>query len=301
MKENKYYIDPSTKVKSSIIKNNLKFIDNFPVFTLLEFNIYGACTRKCDFCPISDPKFFKNTYEGITVDLYSKILHDLKDINYTGSILYSAFSEPLLHKQLYELLSITKKILPDCRLDIVSNGDIIKNNPEKLLELFKSGLDVINISIYDGPEQMNHFKKMAGDLNLSEKKMVLRRRYFEDDNLGMTISNRSGLVDSNKYRDKNETEITNLPLCKNCFYPFYQMVIDYNGDIIICPHDWKKQSIVGNASRDHVFDVWESTKFEKIRNMLSDSNRRFEPCINCDVRGDVMGIENYEAWKGESK
>jgi len=298
MRDNKYYIDPSTKVKSSIIKNNIKLIDSFPVFTLLEFNIYGACNRKCDFCPISDPSFFKNKYEGIAIDLYSKILQDLKEINYKGDILYSAFSEPLLHKQLYELLVITKKVLPDCRIDIVSNGDIIKNNPEKLIKLFESGLDVISISIYDGPEQMRRFKKMATDLNLPEKKMVLRRRYFENNNLGMTISNRSGLVDSNKYRDRNENKIIELPLYKNCFYPFYQMVIDYNGDIIICPHDWEKKSIVGNASEDNVFNIWKNIKFEKIRNMLSNSNRRFEPCINCDVRGDVMGVENYETWKG---
>ena len=169
---------------------------------------------------------------------------------------------------------------------------------DELMKLFESGLDTISISIYDGPQQVEHFKNMIVKLNIPRKKVNLRRRYFEQNNFGLTVSNRAGLINSNKYRDRNEEKITKLPLCGNCYYPFYQMVIDYNGDIIICPHDWEKKSLVGNVSKDHIFNIWKNTKFEKIRNMLSNSNRRFEPCINCDVRGDVMGVENYRTWKG---
>lgn len=301
MKDKKYYIDPSTKIKSLIVKNNIRLFDGFPVFTLLEFNIFGACNRKCDFCPVSDPKFFKNKYEGITLELYTKILHDLKEIGYNGEILYSAFSEPLLHKQIYELLSATKEVLPDCRIDIVSNGDVIKSSPEKILKLFDSGLDSISISIYDGPQQMEHFKNMTNELNMPDKKVNLRRRYLEDKNFGMTISNRAGVIDSNKYRDIAEKKITKLPLPRNCYYPFYQMVIDYNGDIIICPHDWKKESLVGNASRENIFEVWRNNKFERFRSILSNNNREFLPCMNCDVRGDVMGEENFKTWQEAHK
>ena len=297
MENDKYYIDPSTRIKNSIVKNNIRFVDGFPIFTLLEFNIFGACNRRCSFCPVSDPKTFKNKYEGITLELYTKILNDLKQVDYSGDILYSAFSEPLLHKQMNELLSITGEYLPDCRLDIVSNGDIIKNNPQKLISLFESGLDAISISIYDGPTQMEYFRKMIRGLKLDDSKVNLRRRYFEDNNYGMTISNRAGLIDSNEYRDRNEGKIINTPLSRNCYYPFYQMVIDYNGDIIICPHDWKKESLVGNAGSDNIIEVWRNDKFNDMRKILSNNNRKFKPCINCDVRGDVMGAENYQVWK----
>ena len=33
-----------------------------------------------------------------------------------------------------------------------------------------------------------------------------------------------------------------------CFYPGYYFFMDYNGDVLMCPHDWGKKIILGNLN-----------------------------------------------------
>ena len=59
-------------------------INGIPVFSIVEFNIWGNCNRSCSFCPVSNPNIYTNKHEGISVDLYKKIIDDLANINYKG-------------------------------------------------------------------------------------------------------------------------------------------------------------------------------------------------------------------------
>ena len=86
-KTSQRYIDPHVQLKDADIKGNLAFHHGYPVFGLVEFNIWGACNRRCEFCPVADPNVFTNKKEGILVDDYVKILQDLRGINYSGVIL----------------------------------------------------------------------------------------------------------------------------------------------------------------------------------------------------------------------
>jgi GTP 3',8-cyclase len=292
------FIDPSTIRKEGIVKENLTTIEGFPVFSIVEFNIAGNCNRTCSFCPVSDPKVYHGSKELMDIEVYRKIVTDLADIHYEGKILYSAFSEPLLHKEIEVLIKITKDKLPKSRVEIVSNGDLITE--KKLQKLFDSGLDTISISMYDGPEQKEYFGKMMTSLGLSDSQVVLRRRYFENGNYGITISNRAGIINSNEYRDEKEEQVSALPLKQSCYYPFYMTLIDMNGNMLLCPHDWSKTMVFGNTMQNHIWELWKSKTIETTRKILAKDNRNFKPCDKCDVDGKVMGTESYLAWK-ESK
>ena len=292
------YIDPATNRKKRIATDALSFNEGFPVFSFVEFNIYGNCNRSCRFCPVSNRQIYNRKTEGIKIELYKKIMQDLSDFDYRGAIFFSGFSEPLLHERVTDLISLSKEMIPEARLEIFSNGDKIKNNKKHLLELFEAGLDTINLSIYDGPEAMYYFDKMIRhELELTHNQVVLRRRYYKKGNLGMSISNRSGLVDSNIFRDKDEDPIDNLPIMSPCFYPFYLIFVDYNGNVLLCPNDWGKRFIVGNLGENHILNLWKNEKIENARMMLANKNRCFIPCQSCDVKGDVMGRTSFSAWK----
>ena len=292
------YIEPSTHRKKENVETGIRYYNGIPVFSILEFNIFGACNRSCDFCPVSDSSFYTNVYKGIEVELYKKILKELSDISYDGTILFSAFSEPLLNKNVFELLRLTKLMIKGSTLEVVSNGDVILKNNKILRKLFDSGLDVLSVSIYDGPEEHKKFKEIIQESGFSNGQIILRRRYEQGDNYGMTISNRAGLVNSNQYRSKGDEiiDINTLPLERRCYYPFYQMVVDYNGDVLMCAHDWRKEKILGNAKEENIIDIWRSELVKEARLMLKEKNRTFAPCINCDVAGDVMGEPNFNAW-----
>ncbi|MGE3609185.1 MAG: SPASM domain-containing protein [Bacteriovoracaceae bacterium] len=290
------YIDPSTHLKKKLVSSALKYHNGMPIFSLIEFNIYGNCNRSCSFCPVSMPEIYTRKMEGIDVSLFEKAMNDLREIDYQGTILFSAFSEPTLHKELPGIIRLAKRIVPQARVEMVSNGDTIRKNKQKLMGYYEAGIDRINFSLYDGPKQMEEFLNIRKELGLNEDQMNLRRRYFEDGNFGMTISNRAGLINSNEYRDEKEEEIVELPLKASCYYPSYMLLVDYSGEVILCPHDWEKKFTAGNIKDKTIWDIWAGDRFKLARKLLAEKNRKFAPCNKCDVKGDVMGKESFEAW-----
>ena len=174
------YVDPAVHRKSKNIQNEkkIRYIEGFPIFTLIEFNIYGACNRDCSFCPVSNLDVYTNKYEGFSISLFTKIIRDLYDLSYDGKLLFSAFSEPFLNKDLPSLVAIVKGMLPNASLEIVSNGDVFKKRTKKLLDVIAAGVDTVSVSIYDGPEETAEFKKIIEDLGLSSDQIILRRRYY---------------------------------------------------------------------------------------------------------------------------
>ena len=35
------------------------------------------------------------------------------------------------------------------------------------------------------------------------------------------------------------------PTKESCYYPSYDFFLDYNGDVLMCSHDWAKKNILG--------------------------------------------------------
>ena len=65
----------------------------------------------------------------------------------------------------------------------------------------KSGLDVLLISAYDGPEQIIKFQNMMERIKVDKQKFVIRKRYYgEDKDFGLTISNRAGNLTNSEYK-----------------------------------------------------------------------------------------------------
>jgi len=292
-------IDSTTKRKNRIAATRLHLRKGVPVFSIIEISVVAACNRRCPFCPVSSGNYYKNLgLSGVMKEgLYQKLLKDLADIDYSGMILFSGESEPLLHKKLNHLIRETKKALPRCRIEVNTNGDLLA--PNKLQKLFESGLDTLSISLYDGPEQIEKFDEMRDSVGVSPKKILLRRRYFAEGNFGINMTNRGGLVDSNSFRDaadSSPSSAVDFPRRQVCFYPFYMLTVDVGGNVTICSHDWAKNYIVGNFATDHIFNIWTGTRFEIARKKLAAADRSLPSCQNCDALGDLIGRESFDEW-----
>jgi len=307
MSDKKFYepsllVDKSLKRKSVILDKSLQFINDIPIFSIIEFNLINKCNRVCDFCPVSEKDFYMITgiNKKLDITLYNKIIEELKSVSYQGKILFSGFSEPMLHKSINDFVKIAVEKIPGVRVEIVTNGDVFlnKSGSDILEKLFDVGLSAISISLYDGPHQVEYFQKLKRRGKYNDNQVILRRRYLENGNYGMVISNRGGLVQSNKYRDENDKPVLNnkLPLNKPCYYPFYMMKIDSNGDVLICSHDWRKQRVLGNLNSESIMNIWHGDELFFVRSNLTKNNRNIEPCNICDVHGDIIGKENYDAW-----
>ena len=286
------FLDPSIERKKNLTEKNFQLLKNskFPLPSEVEISESGVCNRKCSFCPRS-AKDFKEVKEFISPSLHSKLINELANEDFEGVLRYSGFVEPLLDKNIFNLISEGRKKLPLSKIEIVTNGDVL--NKTRLKKLFKSGLSTLLISVYDGPEDAKKFKKMCIDSNLISSQYVIRHRYYsEDKDFGLTISNRAGMMENAEYKISSLIE----PLKSKCFYPSYTSFMDYNGDVLICPHDWGKKIILGNLKKLSFREIWLSKKAIKIRNQLNLANRNFSPCNVCDVNGELIGKKHASTW-----
>ena len=286
----KKFIDPNIINKSKTIKERIQFFDFngqfLPLPTEIEISESGTCNRSCSFCPRSAPDYVDKK-EFISDFLHKKLCVELKELKYKGTIRYSGFVEPLLDKNIYSLIDMARSNLPECNIEIVTNGDPL--NLKRLKKLFNSGLNKILISAYDSKEDADKLENLCKQANLDENQYIVRHRYYsEDSDFGITLSNRAGLMENAAFKIKSLKE----PIKKPCYIPSYTFFLDYQGDVLICPHDWGKKIILGDLNKENFLDIWFNRKSMQVRKMLNSSNRNFKPCNVCDVIGTLMGEKN---------
>ena len=286
------FFDPQITVKKKLVNDKFQYIpgSEIPLPSEVEISESGTCNRKCSFCPRSAPGF-KDVKDFISTELIEKLVKELKTYNYKNIIRFSGFVEPLLDKNIFNLLKIIKTDLPEVKIEMVTNGDVL--NKKRLLNLYESGLDVLLISVYDGIEDVRKFEKLQKECNILDEQFVIRHRYLPpEDDFGITISNRAGMMEDAEHKIKSTKE----PLKDPCYYPSYTFFLDYNGDVLMCPHDWGKKRILGNLKIQTFKEIWTS-KFANIgRKLLNKGNRNFTPCNLCDVKGTLIGKKHAETF-----
>ena len=124
----KKFLDPNLKNKSKTVEEKIQLYEynkiSYPLPTEIEISESGVCNRKCSFCPRSDPSFVERK-EFITNDLHLKLCKELEQINYKGTIRYSGFVEPLLDKNIFNLIKMAREFVPSSNIELVTNGDVL--------------------------------------------------------------------------------------------------------------------------------------------------------------------------------
>ena len=278
---------------SKLIQNKLSFIKgtNIPLPSLVEISNSGMCNRKCSFCPRSDPNY-PDINEFISDELHAKLCTQLSEHGFEGVFAYAGFNEPLLHKNIYNHIKEAKKFLPKARIEVITNGDVLNTN--RIKKLIDAGLTTLSISAYDGPDQAAEFQKMCEDVNLRKEQFIVRHRYLPpEENFGINLTNRGGTMKNAVFK----IDALKSAINETCYYQSYDFFVDYNGDVLMCSHDWAKKNILGNLSKQNFIDIWTSKKAMISRKNLYEAKRSFSPCNVCNAKGDHIGLKHIKAWK----
>jgi len=271
--------------KVRILDRDVQFHDGVPIPSWIELNVIDACNRSCSFCPKADPKIAPNTYQKMPIQLIDKLFEDLKKINFEGAFCLSGYGEPTLHNDLHPIIY---KLSILGAVELITNGDTL--SPKKIKDFYDSNLSKLIVSMYDGEHQIEKFKKMEEESGVPKSFLVLRNTWYKDeDNFGLLLTNRAGTNNAGKQPKIN--------LNKKCFYPAYTSVIEWNGDIFLCCHDWQRRVSMGNVMQASFFDIWNGATYRKYRKDLLSSQRKNKPCSDCNADGTVHGFKHDKEWK----
>ena len=255
----------------------------------VEVNTTELCNRTCVFCPRHDPKIFPNRNLHMTTKGAEIIAKELGRNNYAGKISFSGFGENLLNPNFLQIVFRFRMWLPKATLECNTNGDRLTS--EYASTLFKNGLDLLYVNLYDGIEQMEHFEHLLSHIDTSKFKFRMHWGDFEKH--GLILNNRSGVIDWIGIEDADVESLKG----KVCHYPFYKMFVDWNGDVLFCSNDWGREHVIGNLMQQSLHDVWFSKPMTKIRKRLMKGDRSHSPCNKCSVDGSLFGKPSFDLIK----
>ena len=270
--------------KKPILDRDPQFYNGYPLPSWIELSLIDTCNRSCSFCPKSNEQIAPNTHQKMERVLIEKLCSDLKKINFNGAFCLCGYGEPLLHKDHIFIINELAKI---GQVEIITNGDTI--NDEELREIYSSNASRLLISLYDGSDQLKKFQEMIERNKIPKDFVILRDRWYSDKkDFGVKLTNRVGTVSVGN-QDK-------IQINKKCYYTSYQLLIDWNGDVFLCPQDWQRRVTMGNIMQKSFFDIWNGKILNKFRTLHLKGDRSQSPCNSCNANGMVYGEKHSKAW-----
>jgi radical SAM protein with 4Fe4S-binding SPASM domain len=222
------------------------------------------CNRKCSFCAHGiDRPVIKDKLEQ---DTFVKILDELSEIDFRGSIGLCHINEPLLDPNIVDKIRLTREKCPHAFISLVSNGDLLTEN--LYADLLDAGLNKIKISVYS-------------------------QRHLED--LGRWRS-RQGIIFVDMFSDLSSLEnrtgqlIGFEPVDLPCYRPSQMLVIKASGKVALCCSDMYGDHIMGDVLDESLVDIWYSQKFQKYRVQLKTGREGLKPCEDCSYSGKQQNI-----------
>lgn len=281
MNETVNYISQDRDSMYTVMESRMSPEDPMSSLMLIDLMTTELCNLSCEFCPRGHG--YPNLNLHMDLKLIDKVGGELSEFKYKNRLLYCGFGESLLYNNLIESIKILKKHMPwQENIHIVTNGDRLTY--DKTCELLESGINKIFVSMYDGAWQVDKFSEIFNRAGMKSDQYILQHYYKPpEENYGFIhLSNRAGYLFNEK-----------LPSV-GCNIPFYAMSIHWDGDVLLCSHDWEKKQVMGNLFNQSVHDVWmESRKLWEFRNQLADS-RNCHPCNKCNIKGVLYGNMSKE-------
>jgi len=246
----------------------------------VEVNVTELCNRTCDFCPRAHG--YPNQNIHLEYENARLLARNLSESLFFGRISFSGFGEAILCKDFFRIIKIFRSYLASCPIETNTNGDRL--TVDTIQSLFANGLSLIYVNMYDGPEQEQYFKDLFAQAK--ETRYILRPHWQgAEESWGLKLTNRAGSIPVKVMQI--------LPMKRQCYYPFYKMFIDHNGDVLACCNDWKRASKLGNAFEQSIKDIWTGEALEALREKLANADRSEEPCKSCDADGLSYGAQSY--------
>ena len=278
-----------------------KMVSNAPLH--LDIETTTGCNLKCPMCArtlMEEKGQISQCF--IKKDEYKKIIDEAVEIG-VKSIKLNYLGEPLVHKDIVFQVEYAKK---KGIVDVMFNTNAVLLTKELSKKLLEAGLDKIFIS-FDAVnpklyEQQRVGARLGKVIDNVYEFVKLRDQYSPKTMIRLSMVMYegevwqkqfeamkimwNGLVDAIGYglfnqrgEDKEEFEKVDGFVCEQLFQ---RMFLKCNGDVTVCCVDEFNKLKIGNWREMSLYDLWNSEKYQKIRNDHIQGNYyKYETCKKC--------------------
>ena len=280
------------------------------MFSKIYIEITNVCNLNCDFCPQT------NRQKGfMSLEQFEEIIKKIK--SYTKLVCLHVKGEPLIHKDLKNMLEILEKY--NLKTNITTNGTLIKEN----LEVLKQAKSIrqINFSIHSSTQNKKTNKKYLQNIFTSTeelKNLIISYRLWNlktlndnecNKNIIKEIENYYKINDLTEKMAKNEflklrenlfinqdIEFT-WPNLKNdtiiekgrCLALKEQIAILVDGTVVPCCLDNNGDIKLGNIFQETMEEILNKPKSIEIKKNFENSIISCQLCKTC---GFLKKLEN---------
>jgi radical SAM protein with 4Fe4S-binding SPASM domain len=307
-------------------KNIDKRIDSIKDYTennylpVLFITPSSKCNLKCSFCGMHSNLISNNNFKKMhmSMDLFNEIIVKSKSIRKFKEFIFAGMGEPLLNKNIVEMVKITKNAKITNKIILVTNGvfltsDKFKKLVEAGINTFKISLDVISSKKFfeikgvdvgeDVVKNLENCIKLINENKLNIDFTIICSSTTSDE---LDLTNESKRIvdhfmpliqDSSNIKihfrkifnwvdSINETSNSNKNKYERpfpCEQPFYLLSIHSDGEISMCCPDVKKQLVLANISKiKSLKEVITSKRLKELRKNLQLLNfNEISACKHC--------------------
>ena len=275
----------------------------------------SACNLRCVMCPNKDMAPGEKGLMGI--DLFRKIIDEARE--FANDVNLHHRGEPLLNPDLPNMIRYAKAA--GLKVRFHSNGSLLTE--AKALELLDAGPDLISFSV-DGFTKESYekiragatFEKTCGNIfRLAERRrqqnrktpyivverIRLRDPATEPDRAAIEATRRrffdagvDEVIEKEEYVWAQTTapEPAGAIRCAACTFPWYAIVICYDGTVTPCPQDFNAAMNMGNARMSSLKEIWNGEKYRNLRRGFVNNIASLALCHKCDRlrRKTIFGV-----------
>jgi radical SAM protein with 4Fe4S-binding SPASM domain len=285
------------------------------------------CNFKCVYCAhMFSPEVIKEKYglerQHMPMETFLKVIAQMAEFPQQFRLLsLTGQGEPLMNKNIPEMVSIAKAANVAERIEIISNGRLLSR---KMADgLIDAGLDTLRISLQGLTTQK--YKEIGG-VNVEFDEIYENIRYFHQNSKGtelfvkiMDVSLDAGEEAQfyEKFKDCSDRMYIErmLPAYagvaitqdmktnydrygrtiehrKACPLAFYMLGVFPEGDVEPCDTIYKPV-VLGNIHNEKLLDMWQGEKLREFWKEHLRGNRNNNPkCANCNAPDDVSHPED---------
>jgi len=304
-------------VSDMLNTNRINLADAIPLPAplVIQAEPSGFCNLKCVFCPVNDvnvQKYLKK--DTMTLLTFKKMVDQCADFPQAVKILrLIGAGEPLLNKNLPEMIVYAKQSKAFEKIEITTNGTLL--NPDVSTSLIESGLDILKVSLEATDDE--RFNEISGvRLRVDEIKENIKFFYRNRKDCLVYIKTSDAAVRNEAEKQfffKEYDDICDYIFVENvvqiwpeydvktaqadktrygrsekiekpvCVQPFKLLSITADGEVFPCCADWKRQLSLGNINDISLMEMWNGNKLLRLRLSLLKNNA-VTPCSVCDFQ-----------------